>query len=530
MGQVVFERALVLAKLEAVFRTDPNPTELLTSFTGIDATNDVNDTNEQITITGHGATAGDGPFRASLTSGAFPTGMDATTNYFLGIVDANTVTIHLTRAAAIAGTSPVDLTDAVGVFALTLRQSDALLVADPNVTADITTVERTNVKTTLSPDPIVVTRKVSEVTFQHEVRGGGNTDGTLAPPVGRLLRGCGFAETLIPASSTESIINDVTIPVNSPTGAFTFAKTTAFAGTLPRIVVLQCTNAGGTGVAQFTVFSPAVGPGGSIQAEVNTTGVTMTNSLAFTLAESAQITPTITTDFALGDTYVFWLVPPGAHYAPVSTGFESLTLKVFFDGIMQETNGARGTFTVEGAGADYARYNFTFRGDFVDVVDLALPSSPNYGADILPPPVENASLFALGGKDFSGLAPNEFNLCAQSFTIDAGVELADRECINDPNAIAGEIITGRTPTFGFNPELELEAFHPFWANLSAAERLVWGVRVGNTPGNVTSFFAPYAQYTDIQHGNRADIRIYDITGQLSRGTDVGNDELQIHIS
>jgi hypothetical protein len=528
---ILFRKGLLNAKLETTFRTDADPSDQLLAATGINATSDVNDVNEQVTVTGHGFQSGDGPFHLTITSGALPTGLAIATNYWVNRVGANEFTFHTTEAAARAGTSAINLTDATGVFAMTARQSDALLVQEPDFTPEITTVERENVKSTLSQDPIRVARKTGTVTFQHEVRSNGITDGTLEPAVGRLLRGCGYAPTFIP-TGTGTIVNDVTYEVNDPTGVFTFSKTTGFGGTLPRTVVMQCTTGGGTGVAEFTVFSPAVGTGGGTQAEVNTTGNVLTETSAFTLAESAQITvPSggITTSFATGDTYVFWLVPPGVLYTPVSSNFDSLTLELFFDGIKHEVRGSRGTFTLDAPAADIARFTFTFQGDYIDPSDSAQPASPVLESTI-PPAVEEAAIFALGGADFDGTDPDEFNLCAQQFTIDQANELAFRECINAPNSIEGGLIVDRSPVGTFNPETELEATHPFWTNLGDANRVVWGGRVGKVQGNVMSIFAPYTQYQGISYGNRNDIRTYEIDLWFARESDAGNDELMFHFS
>jgi hypothetical protein len=139
-----------------------------------------------------------------------------------------------------------------------------------------------------------------------------------------------------------------------------------------------------------------------------------------------------------------------------------------------------------------------------------------------------ANLVAAGGE-----ADVDFDLCAQSFSIDIGNNVVARDCINADEALGGAVITARSPTAQFNPEAELEATHPFWANLSSAAQVAFSVRVGTVAGNVTTFFAPYAQYTTLAYANRNDIRAYDITMRLAtditKGGD-GDDELRITFS
>lgn len=524
---IIFNRAILLAKLEATFRTNSNPAEGIESVTGIDATADVDDSTEEITAAGHPFDTGDGPVQLIIESGALPSPLTVDTDYFVIRVDANTFSLATTRANALAGTA-IDLTDAVGVFTVTRLTSDAYLVIEPNFSPDITVLDRANVKPHLSPLPGQTSRRIATVSFQHEIRSNGVIDGGQAPQLGVLLRGCGMSETRYgeTGNETETILDDSALPVNSPTGAFTYTKTTAFAGTLPRAVILVCTTPGGSGVAQFSVFSQAVG---SVSAQVLNTAQTMTDSVAFDLVESAQITPTITTSFAAGDTFVIFLAPAGHYYEPVSSGFESLTLHVYYQDLLHRVKGARGTFTAEGEAGGFGTFTFTFTGDFEPAVDDTFPANPVF-ENIVPVQVELAAGIALGGKDFDPTDPDETNLCVQGFSIDIANEVVPRECINDPNSLAGAIIVGRNPVATFNPETVLEGEAPFWGNLDVGERIVWSQRVGSVQGNVVSFHAPYAQYTGITYVNRNEIRAYDVNMRLATPTDTGNDELRIVFS
>jgi len=533
MAQILFNRGLVLAKVESTFRTDPVPTELVESFTGINTAVDVDATNDEIDITTHGLADGDGPFQVdvALSSLALNTNYWVNTTGTVG-TPVDTISLHTSYSAAKAGTGKVVLTVDTGNIALTMQNSDALLVSDPDVAVEVTALERPNVKTSLSQDPGIVARKIATATFTHEVRGSGvvPTVDPKAPALGVLLRGCGYAETYVPVASTETILSDVPHPVNGPTGDFTFTKTTASSGTLPRIVVFECTSGGGSGSNTFDIYSPPVGA----QAGYLLSAHNMTTSTPITLPDSAQITPTVTTAFATGDTFVVQVAPPGVMYEPISESFESLTLYVYFDGRLHRITGARGTGSCQGEAANFATWDFTFTGDFNTVTDTALPAAPVYEST-LPPQVELANVTALGGLDFdtpasAATVADEFNLCAQSFSVDLANDVNPRECINGANSLEGAVITGRNPTGAFNPEVELEAFHPFWSNLSSGTNVVWGLRIGSQQGNVQQIFAPHAQYQEIAYGNRTDIRIYDVNLAFRRDQDAGNDELRFYFS
>jgi hypothetical protein len=261
----------------------------------------------------------------------------------------------------------------------------------------------------------------------------------------------------------------------------------------------------------------------------------MTDEGTFALPESAEITIDangISTNFVAGDTYVINLAPAGHSYEPVSSGFESLALEMYFGGLKHSMTGARGTFTGDGEAGAFGTFSWTFTGDFVTPTDEALPSSPVYESSV-PHQVELANVAALGGRDFEIVTslddaiPTEFALCAQAFSFDIGNDVQPRECINGANSLAGAVVSDRVAAATFNPESELVASHPFWTIMENASRVFFGLRVGTVQGNVVAFHGPYAQYTGISYSERTGIRANDMTLRLAKSTDAGNDELRI---
>ncbi len=526
---------LVNAKLEGVFRTDSQPSETLQFVASMDSTADVNDSTETITApAAHGFTTGTGPVQLTILTGALPTPLLVLTDYWIIDVDGTDFRLAASRADAVAIPAvPIDITVDTGTFTLQKVQSDAFLIIDPDYAPDITILDRDIVQSSLSEVPGATGRKLGVMTFQAETKNNNVTDGTKAPALGVLLRGCGMAQTRYGevGNLEETILDDLAIPINNPTGVFTYTKTTGYAGTLPRTVVLRCTTTGGTGVADFTVYSPPVGG----QAGTLASAVVMTDGGAFALPESAIITidaSGITTDFVSGDTYVINLAPAGHFYEPVSTGFESLSLEMFFEDLKHVMTGGRGTFTADGEAGAFSTFSFTITGDFVTPIDETLPTNPVYEASV-PHQVELANVAALGGQNFPVVTsltdpiPTEFALCAQAFGFDIGNDVQPRECINGANSLEGALITDRSSTGTFNPESELVASHPFWTILEDADRVFFGLRVGVTQGNVVAFHAPFAQYTGISYSDRNNIRANDMTLRLAQGTDSGDDELRI---
>jgi hypothetical protein len=67
--------------------------------------------DDELTVTGHDYATGDGPVRFT-TSGTLPAGLSLATDYWLGVVDDNTVQVYASLAAVLAGADPVAITSA----------------------------------------------------------------------------------------------------------------------------------------------------------------------------------------------------------------------------------------------------------------------------------------------------------------------------------------------------------------------------------------------------------------------------------
>lgn len=65
---------------------------------------------DTLTVSGHGYTTGDGPHRAR-SDDTIPAGLASGTSYYVEVVDTDTIKLHLTHAAALAGGTPVNITN-----------------------------------------------------------------------------------------------------------------------------------------------------------------------------------------------------------------------------------------------------------------------------------------------------------------------------------------------------------------------------------------------------------------------------------
>lgn len=384
--------------------------------------------------------------------------------------------------------------------------TDALLIGAPEFNLDINQLVRDNVRDDLSPLATSPGRKTASVTFTHEVRGSGNTDGTTPPRIGALLRACGMAQTQV-TGAAGTIANPVA--GDSNVGTLTFVKTAAYTGYMKRTVTLTCTTGGASGTAQVSVTAPALGE----LPAVNTANVAVTTGTPITLTDGAQITPTLSGSLTVGDTWTVVLTPAGYEYTPVSTAFDSVTLYLYRDGLLHKLTGARGTFSVQNTGGEYGLFTFTFTGDYVPATD-AVMVTPTYETQ-KPTQVELAQLTV---GNYTGFA-------AAEFTFDMANDVQIREDVNAAEAYAGALIVGRAPVLTFNPEAVLEATHPVWGDLSAGTQKAFSAKVGKVKGNVVQFEAPNVQFTGVQYGDRNSILTYDITMNCARTS--GNDEIKL---
>jgi hypothetical protein len=108
--------------------------------------------------------------------------------------------------------------------ALPVAASDAFLVSDADVRIDPNVLQRQFYHNSLSPLPIGIGRKLATVTFKHEIKGAGSASAT--PALGKLLRACGFAQTVIAATAAATIAAPVVNAANTGP-AITWTKDTA---------------------------------------------------------------------------------------------------------------------------------------------------------------------------------------------------------------------------------------------------------------------------------------------------------------
>jgi hypothetical protein len=230
---------------------------------------------------------------------------------------------------------------------------------------------------------------------------------------------------------------------------------------------------------------------------------------------------------AVGDKWQIDLVPPGYYYNPRSGDFETLSLYCYYGSgsrtILHKLLGCMGTFTLQGTAGQYGKLNFTFTGDWSTPTDVTMPTGVDYG-DVVPPVCELVDIYLAGRGGADPFVCADGLLC-DSFNLDIANRISLRSSLCDASGYVGSFIGGRQPVCRIDPEVVLEAEHPFWGALESAALKHFYARVGTVAGNRMAIYAPNCQYMGLGYTDRESLRAYDLTLNLARSN--GDDELMI---
>ncbi len=185
-------------------------------------------------------------------------------------------------------------------------------------------------------------------------------------------------------------------------------------------------------------------------------------------------------------------------YAPVSTGFEYLTLWFYEDGSLYKLTGAQGNFETNLTTGETGKLSFTIIGHLGGPTDAALVS-PTYASQV-PVPFIGAT-FATGG----------FASVINSLTFTPGNEVVTPPSANSADGYGTIQISDRDYTGSFDPQAELIATDDPIGDWQAgtAKTIATGA-IGATAGNIYALNITSATYTEISPGDRDGIRTHEI--------------------
>lgn len=400
-----------------------------------------------------------------------------------------------------------------GTDAVPTQNLDALLVMNPQYSADPKLLPRKFVTPYLSPNPSLVGRKLAKLKFEMEYRGNGKQNSgvlTDQPMLARLMNACGYGISAMASAAAQIFpaVPDVDNPASAPVIAWADSATAPTCAT-PVVYTIAVTTGGASGTAQVRVTS-----NNTAEDNPSATPVVITSGTALTLGtKGSSVTPTFTGSLVVGQKWRVLVSPKGILAKPDSASTTTLTLYHYTDGLLWKITNAQGTFSLKAPAGELPVLTFEFTGQYNAPADVALPTSPVYET-ALPSQVELALLTWSSNN----------SLVVSEWDFDAGLKLSPRGDVNSPDGYQGVRITDRETGGSFKPEAELEANAAFWSDFAAGKTRTFYSKVGTVAGNTVAMFGSAAQSRGINPGDKDGILEYDIKLSFTRGP-VGDDEI-----
>lgn len=210
-------------------------------------------------------------------------------------------------------------------------------------------------------------------------------------------------------------------------------------------------------------------------------------------------------------------------YNPISTGFKSLTIYYYDDGVLHKALGCMGNVKFSAEEGQIPKLSFAFTG--IDGgVTAANNASPTLTAWKTPKVVnnDNSGKVTLGATYSTGELSGGTEYCSRGITLDAGNQVSYLSMLGP---CTGVDITDRSSTGSLTLDLdaagEVAAFNAVIANTLTSVGLVHG----SAAGEKVILFAPAVQRINPKH--------QDNDGRIHIGFDLrltplsGNDELRI---
>ena len=202
-------------------------------------------------------------------------------------------------------------------------------------------------------------------------------------------------------------------------------------------------------------------------------------------------------------------------YAPVSTGFSSVTIHYNIDGVRHKVTGARGTVELSAEVGQIPVLNFSMQGIYNAPDDSALPSV-TYGNQEEPLIFKNGNTSSFQLLSFGG--------ALQSVNFDLGNELVYQELVGGTKQVllvdrqATGTVTIQAPTIAQKDFFAAALVDSTLGNLQFTH--------GTTAGNIVQFTSSKVDIGDVNYGDIDGIASLEIPYTLVPSTS-GNDEFAL---
>lgn len=203
-------------------------------------------------------------------------------------------------------------------------------------------------------------------------------------------------------------------------------------------------------------------------------------------------------------------------YKPVSTGHESVTVKLYTDGMMFAITGCRGNASFNLKTGEVGKISFKLTGHVAAPTDTALVT-PTY--DSTTPPAVIGGAFTIGA----------YGAIIDALQFDPSNSVAMPPNFNAADGYGEVVITSRDTNGSFDPEAVLVATHDFHGNWRDGDSmaLTTGV-IGGTQYNRFRVDMPAVYYRSVAPADRDGKRTYSMAFGAAESTT--DDEVSIIFS
>lgn len=203
-------------------------------------------------------------------------------------------------------------------------------------------------------------------------------------------------------------------------------------------------------------------------------------------------------------------------YTPVSTGFESVTIYYYLDGLLHKMTGAFGnpTFTVNSRGIPVCSIDFT--GLYNATADAAIPGGVDYSNFQIPQAVNNTNTTA-------------FTLHGASPIMDT-MSISVNNTVPYQNMVGEERVSITDRRMSANTSFKMTSVSSkAWHNIvQSGATAALALTHGTTAGSIFDFDAPKVQLKEPSYSEKDGVAMLNLGMDLL--PDSGNDELVITIT
>ncbi len=389
------------------------------------------------------------------------------------------------------------------------------LLYNCNLELDVEQFQRKPNRVSIGALPSLPGKRFAKVTFDVEVKGSGVAGS--APSWGRLVKACGFSETINTGTAAVSAVTEA--PANTGTGT----------GDLP--VITGTFTGTKSGIYRFTIISIIANTSCVLHSEffpadgtAITASVVTVNATPVSIGQGLSVnnTPTNTTGWRAGDEFFMTATSSSqvdVTYKPISDSIDCLDLGYYADGRIFRIHSARGNLKGKFEDGQPGMFSFEFMGVYDSVADGSLLSGIAY-EDLAPP-------------QFMGVTATLFSATPQHFTnfeFDMGNKVVPRPSALAASGIAAFRISEREATAKIDTEANtIATFNPFSKLLDGTTGNL-SLLVGSTSGNKVTITSPRVQIAKHTEGDREGITLDELDLKLGEPEyDAGGDYSEISI-